>query len=108
MAECYLNLALFNDNDLDKCTEIADNQKEGSTEKFIDMIQTLANRCNHTNKELERELRQKQKESLHKQRLNARKHNIDKIREETRSMHQKSEDMKTGVANRAKELMGYG
>ena len=69
-AASYLDLTLFVENDQDKCNEIADSQEEGATEQFIDMIQSLANRCNNTNKELERELRQKQKESLHKQRLN--------------------------------------
>ena len=71
------------------------------------MIQSLANRCNTTNKELDRELQQKRKESLQKQRLNARKHNIDKIREETRLMHNRISEMKPAVANRAKELVGY-
>ena len=71
------------------------------------MIQSLANRCNTTNKELDRELQQKRKESLQKQRLNARKHSIDKIREETRLMHNRISEMKPAVANRAKELVGY-
>ena len=44
---------------------------------------------------------------MHKQRLNARKHNIDKIREDTKNMRQKSDEMKTSVGNRAKELVGY-
>ena len=114
-AECYLNLTLFTDADLDKINEICDNENEAgqsaanetATEQFIDMIQSLANRCNTTNKELDKELQQKRKESLHKQRLNARKHNIDKIRDETRLMHTRISEMKPAVANRAKELVGY-
>lgn len=106
-AQCYLNLTLFQDQDLAKCKEIASSQDGNSTEQFIDMIQSLANKCGAKNKELEKELRQKQKESLHKQRLNARKINIDKIRDDTRNMRLKADEMKTSVGNRAKELVGY-
>ena len=120
-AQCYLNLTLFTDADLDKIIEICDSEtengsggngegakaNENATEQFIDMIQSLANRCSTTNKELDRELQLKRKESLQKQRLNARKHNIDKIREETRILKQRTSEMKPAVANRAKELVGY-
>ena len=72
-AQCYLDLTLFTEADLDRCNDIIENGKEqeegavrasgdttsGSTEEFIDLIQSLANRCSITNKELEKELRQK-------------------------------------------------
>ena len=49
----------------------------------------------------------KQKESIHRQRVNARRHNIDKLRQETVAMKKKTNEMKTSVGNRAKELVGY-
>ena len=71
------------------------------------MIQSLTNRCNTTNKDLKNELRTKQKESQQKQRLNSRKAVIDKTREDARNFKTKSDDLKTWVANKAKELLGY-
>ena len=71
------------------------------------MVNSFASRCQTTNKELERELRLKQKESIHRQRVNARRHNIDKLRQETVAMKKKTNEMKTSVGNRAKELVGY-
>ena len=71
------------------------------------MIQSLTNRCSTTNKDLKNELRTKQKESQQKQRLNSRKAVIDKTREDARNFKTKSDDLKTWVANKAKELLGY-
>lgn len=107
-AQCYLNLTLFTESDLDRCNEIAEDSRESnSTEQFIDMIQSLANRCTTTNKELEKELRAKQKESIQKRRLNDSQANLEKIRAEKDNMRNRAEEMKTTVANRAKELQGY-
>ena len=43
---------------------------------------------------------------MHKARLNERKKNIDQIKDETKNMRRKTDDMKTNVANQAKELQG--
>ena len=80
-SQCYLNLALFTETDLEKCTEIADSSDADSTEKFISMILSLTNRCNGTNKDLKNQLRLKQQEAQHKERLNQRKESIDLTRE---------------------------
>ena len=106
-AQCYLSLTLFSEADLEKCNEIADSTEVNAAEQFIDMIQSLTSRCNTTNKDLKNELRTKQNDSQQMQRLNSRKAVIDKTREDARSLRTRSDELKTWVANKAKELLGY-
>ena len=35
---CYINLALFSDNDLEKCTDVAEKDQGSATEDFIDLV----------------------------------------------------------------------
>ena len=44
---------------------------------------------------------------MKKKRLNSAKEDVDKAREEAKRTKQRADEMKTSVANSAKELQGY-
>ena len=80
----YLSLAVFSESDHVRGNEIMSSDSHDMREKLIDLVQSLANRCSAANKELEKELRSKQKEHLRKQRLNSAKDEMERYRTETR------------------------
>ena len=112
----YLSMTLFQDSDLTLAMASANKivnqptpqqRNESQLTIFADYLETLNRKCTATNLSLAKELDNKKQESAKKARLNARKVNIDKIRDETKLMRQKTEEHKMVVGQRAKELVGY-
>ena len=112
----YLSMTLYKDSDLTLAMASANKITNASTPQarneaqltiYAEYLENLARKCTATNLTLAKELTNKNKESAQKSRLNARKVSIDKIKEETKLMRQRTEDTKMMVGQRAKELVGY-